>query len=126
MGSYVDMNHLASLVRAKRGRRGLRDVAREIGDVSPSTLSRVENGKLPDMETFLLICDWLSIPPATVIKTPDDRSTMPVSGDAESIVVQLRASKDLDPEVASAIATMVIAARRATGKTSPDDERPPQ
>lgn len=121
MGSYVDMDQLASLVRAKRGRRGLREVAREIGDVSPSTLSRVENGKLPDMETFLLLCDWLSIPPAAVIKTTDDPSATPASGDAESIVVQLRASKDLDPEVASAIATMIIAARRSTGKTRPDE-----
>lgn len=62
MVSYLDIERLASLVRSKRGSRGLRETAKEIGNVSPSTLSRVENGKTPDMDTFLAICDWLEVP----------------------------------------------------------------
>jgi len=39
----------------KRGNRGIRDVAQEIG-ISPATLSRVERGYLSDLETFGKIC----------------------------------------------------------------------
>jgi transcriptional regulator with XRE-family HTH domain len=56
MANYLDMDKLANLVRNKRLTRGLRETAKEIGNVSPSTISRVENGKTPDMETFLALC----------------------------------------------------------------------
>ena len=46
MGNYVDIEKLANLVRNKRLNRGLRETAKEIGNVSPSTISRVENGKM--------------------------------------------------------------------------------
>jgi hypothetical protein len=49
MAYFLDMDQLATMVRARRANRGLRDVALEIGNVSPSTLSRIENGKMPDM-----------------------------------------------------------------------------
>ncbi|WP_366146292.1 helix-turn-helix domain-containing protein, partial [Crocosphaera sp.] len=44
MGNYLDIERLTNLVRSKRGSRGLRETAAEIGNVSPSTISRVENG----------------------------------------------------------------------------------
>jgi len=51
------------MLRAKRGNRGLRAVAAEIGNVSASTLSRVEHGNIPRLETFMLICQWLAVSP---------------------------------------------------------------
>jgi transcriptional regulator with XRE-family HTH domain len=36
----------------------LRDAAREIG-TSSATLSRIERGRLPDIETFFKCCKWL-------------------------------------------------------------------
>jgi transcriptional regulator with XRE-family HTH domain len=72
MANYLDMEKLASLVRNKRLTRGLRETAKEIGNVSPSTISRVENGKTPDMETFLALCDWLEVPAAELIKNTED------------------------------------------------------
>lgn len=41
--------------------KSLREIAGEIG-VSASTLSRVERELLPDLETYIKICRWLSVP----------------------------------------------------------------
>jgi len=37
---------------------GVRAAAREIG-ISPSTLSRIENGHVPDVGTLEKVCEWL-------------------------------------------------------------------
>lgn len=68
MSSFLDTQQLAALLKARRGERGLREVAQEIGDVSPPTLSRIENGKMLDVETFLRVCDWLQVAPQQFIK----------------------------------------------------------
>jgi len=46
---------------------GLRDIAKK-AKVSISTLSRVENGKIPDMPSLINICNWLSSSPASFFK----------------------------------------------------------
>ena len=107
MGSYLDMEKLANLVRNKRLTRGLRETAKEIGNVSPSTISRVENGKIPDMDTFLALCDWLEVPPAELIKNTEDEEAL---NTPEAISIQLRADKNLDPAIANALASLVKAA----------------
>lgn len=68
MSSILDTQQLAALLKSKRGERGLREIAQEIGNVSPATLSRIENGKMLDVETFLHLCDWLQVPPQQFIK----------------------------------------------------------
>jgi transcriptional regulator with XRE-family HTH domain len=107
MQNHLDIERLARLVKTKRASKGLREVAAEIGSVSPSTLSRVENGRIPDMETFLLLCDWLRVAPSEFFST-DEPVTEKTS--AESIEIQLRADKNLDPVTANALATIVRAA----------------
>lgn len=59
-----DSKRLSEEVKAKRtifDKIGLREAAREIG-ISAATLSRIENGKTPDVETMGMICFWLEIP----------------------------------------------------------------
>jgi len=107
MGSYLDTKRLANLVRSKRGSRGLRETALIIGNVSPSTISRVENGKIPDMDTFLALCDWLGVPPAQLIKNTEGEEALDTP---EVISIQLRADKNLDPAIANALASLVKAA----------------
>lgn len=112
MKYQLDIEQLATLTRSKRGSKGLRIAAQEIGSVSTSTLSRVENGKMPDMETFLALCSWLEVPPATLIKDNTDASD---SGStdieaSEALAIQLRADKNLDPATANALAELVKAA----------------
>ena len=107
MKNHLNADKLASLVRSKRGNRGLRETAKEIGKVSPSTISRVENGKTPDMETFLALCNWLEVPPAELINSTEKKKD---SNTPEAIAIQLRADKNLDPATANALASLVKAA----------------
>lgn len=107
MKNNLNADKLATLVRSKRGKRGLRETAKEIGKVSPSTISRVENGKTPDMETFLALCDWLEVPPAELINSTEEKKD---SNTPEAIAIQLRADKNLDPAIADALASLVKAA----------------
>src|SRR5207253_9358400 len=79
MTKVLDTQYLAALIKTKRGNRGLREIAQEIGDVSPSTLSRIENGKLPDMDTFLRICDWLHVSSEEFIKETDEQEQTKMS-----------------------------------------------
>ncbi len=45
-------------VRRFDERKSLRVAAKD-AKVSFSTLSRIENGKIPDLETFGIVCEWL-------------------------------------------------------------------
>ena len=114
MGNYLDMEKLANLVRNKRLTRGLRETAKEIGNVSPSTISRVENGKIPDMDTFLALCDWLEVPPAELIKNTEGEEALNTPA---AITIQLRAEKNLDPAIANALASFVKAAYKDLSQT---------
>lgn len=91
---------------AKRGTKGIREVAVEIG-ISPATLSRVERGYLPDLDTFGKICRWLAIDPGEVLGVKASSSTTPTVG------VHFRKDRTLSPKTASALAEMILAAQRA-------------
>lgn len=123
MRYLLNMERLAVMVRSQRGVRGLREVAAEIGDVSPSTLSRVENGNKPDMDTFLALCAWLKVPPAEFFIDPTKHAD--TSGtSADAISLQLRSDRSLDPATAHVLATLVQAAYRdlSAGTEQPAEE----
>ncbi len=67
MPSTLNVDLFASAIKTKRGTKGLRETATEIGDVSSATLSRIEQGNLPDVETFIKICKWLNVSTDTFI-----------------------------------------------------------
>ena len=84
----------ARALAIKMDGRNLRDAADEInqavGSMSPSTLSRVVNRKMrPDMETLLILCDWLHVSPAVFFDTPKPVDT------AEAVRVLLTADRRL-------------------------------
>lgn len=56
----LNLKDLGRLLIEKRGSTGVRATANEIG-VSSATLSRIENGHMPDLETFRRVCSWLDI-----------------------------------------------------------------
>ena len=58
----LPIEELGRLIVAKRGSRGVRAAAADVG-ISSATLSRVENGHMPDLETFAKICKWLGKDP---------------------------------------------------------------
>jgi transcriptional regulator with XRE-family HTH domain len=80
---------------------GVREAAREVG-VSPATLSRVENGKLPDLETFGKICRWLGENPSQFLGLP--------SNDAGAVRAQVhfKKGKAIELDSAEALAKMII------------------
>lgn len=60
-----DLAGFSQRIREKRmaEKLGLREAA-EKSNVSASTLSRVENGSMPDMDTFMNVCEWLVMMPS--------------------------------------------------------------
>ena len=66
MVAKVSLQNLGTIVREKRGDRALRAVAADIGTSAP-TLSRIEAGKMPDLQTFGKLCRWLEIDPASLL-----------------------------------------------------------
>lgn len=59
----MEIEKLAQLVVRKRGSMGIRAAAKEIG-VSPTTLSRIERGHVPDLKTLDKVCEWIGEDPA--------------------------------------------------------------
>jgi transcriptional regulator with XRE-family HTH domain len=102
----LTLQSLGRKLKEKRGDTGIRDVAAEIG-ISPATLSRVERGHLPDLETFGKICKWLNIDPAQVL------GIKPVESGTPRVAVHFRKESALSPTTAQALAQMIIAAQRA-------------
>ena len=48
--------------RSRWERVGVRRWAAECG-ISPATFSRMQRGRVPDVETFLKVCAWMGAPP---------------------------------------------------------------
>lgn len=59
----MKIDELAQLVLRTRGSMGIRAAAKEIG-VSPTTLSRIERGHIPDLRTLDKVCEWIGVDPA--------------------------------------------------------------
>ncbi|WP_338608119.1 helix-turn-helix transcriptional regulator [Pelagibacterium nitratireducens] len=57
------IDQLGALVARKRGSMGIRAAAAEVG-VSPTTLSRIERGHVPDVGTLQKVCEWIEEDPA--------------------------------------------------------------
>lgn len=99
----IDIEKFVHLVRNKRGKRNLRDIASDIGEVSISTLSRIEQGKIPDLSTYLKICDWLEVSPNEF----DLNSKVSRKNHKEEIFFHLRADQSLSQDVADALTKMI-------------------
>lgn len=109
MATQIDMETFVARLRAKRGDRGLREIAEEIGELSASTLSRIENGKVPDLDIFLRLCDWIGTSPDDFLISSSDKQNISPNT-LEIIEAHLRADKNLDEKTAKAIAEMVKSA----------------
>lgn len=115
MASEIDIRQLSKMIQAKRGRRGLRAVAQEIGEISASTLSRIEQGKIPDLDTFIKLCKWLDVS-ADHFTRDDDRVNFQDENTPELVAAHLRADRTLDPQTAEALVTMIQMAYNAVDR----------
>ena len=102
-GAIRSLDQLGRLVAEKRGEGGLRATAAEIG-IAPATLSRVEQGQLPDLANFTKICRWLGEDPSSILGLDREK---PVAA------VHFRKTATMKQETAKALAGMILAAQRA-------------
>lgn len=102
----LPIEELGRLVVAKRGSRGVRAAAADVG-IGSATLSRVENGHMPDLETFAKICRWLGRDPREFLGL--DRET----AEAPHSVVQFRKDRTVSRETAVALGELILAAQNA-------------
>jgi transcriptional regulator with XRE-family HTH domain len=104
----LDIAEFGRLLAAKRGARGVRAAALE-AEVSSSTYSRVENGHMPDLETFAKLCRWLDRDPADFLGLERGK------GDAfaAKAVVHFKKKKTVKTETAKSLGELILAAQRA-------------
>ena len=102
---------LGKLLAERRGDMGVREFAKKLG-ISPATLSRIENGKLPDLETFSKICDKLQLDPAEILQVGKKVASESKSPSAPITAhVHFRANPHQSPKAAEDLAQLIIAAQ---------------
>ena len=120
MSSQIDIGRLASLLKAKRGKRKLREVATEIGEISASTLSRIEAGKIPDLDSLVRICKWIGIKVDDLLQKSQSEGVSTKLHKKlktpEIVEAHLRADRTLSQETTDALAEMIRLAYRAAAK----------
>ncbi len=99
------MEELSLKLKQKRGKRGIREVAREIG-IGHATLSRIESGKQPDLATFTKICIWLNVDPNAILG-------FNVNSTASVPNAHFRAEKAMSPDTAKHLAELILAVQKA-------------
>lgn len=102
----IKIVNLAERLRQQRLGKGVREVAKDIG-VSPATLSRVENGKIPDLETFGKLCSWLGDDPSIYL------GLQPAQAGIPRAQVHFKKEAAIKPETAQALSEMIMLAQQA-------------
>src|SRR5271165_6701772 len=97
---------LGRLITARRGSRGVRAAAADVG-ISSATLSRVENGHMPDLETFAKICKWLGRDPREFLGFEREEAAPPQA------VVQFKKDRTVRKDTAMALGELILAAQNA-------------
>ena len=101
----LNIRILGPKIREKRGRKGLRETAAEIG-IGSATLSRLERGNVPDLDTFQRVCNWLAINPGSILGLKSQSET------DQPARVHFRKEATTTPEAAQDLAHMILAAQK--------------
>lgn len=106
MGPELNTSLLAAKLREKRGDKGLRETAKEIGGVSAPTLSRIEKGNVPDVDTYLRICKWLEVS-SDIFTNTKSTSSSPNEEEYINFNIHLRADKELKPSTVNTLIKLI-------------------
>jgi len=110
----IKIEQLAQCVRDFRAGMGIREAAKD-AKISPSTLSRVENGRVPDLETFGKICRWMNEDPAIFLGIKSAAQEVP------SARVHFKKGATIKQDTAKALSEMIILAQQAFLKEELDN-----
>jgi len=115
--AQLDVDALYAALDARRKRKELswRDVAKEAG-VSASTLTRMAQGKRPDVDGFAALVDWLGVPADDFLK-PANLKKAKKADPVAMFSTFLRASKELDEQSVEFLEDILQAAWKRVKKT---------
>ena len=108
---------LSKLLIEKRGERGVREFAREIG-ISAATLSRIERGKLPDIETFGKLCSVLKLDPAEILEVEGIEMRPAARSPTAVAAVHFKADAHYSLQAAHDLAALILAAQEFASSKS--------
>jgi transcriptional regulator with XRE-family HTH domain len=107
---------LGPMVRKKRGSRKLRETAKEIG-IGSATLMRIESGRIPDVETFGKLCDWLGENPAAFLGLKELQQNAPSNQTAVTFAGHFKSDRTPNLQTVEALAKMMLLASRSQPNT---------
>jgi transcriptional regulator with XRE-family HTH domain len=112
--AHLDIEALYAALDVQRQSKNLswRQLAKEVG-ISPSTLTRMAQGKRPDVDSFAGLVRWLGIPADQFLRSVGSSSTKKTPEPLAMISTYLRASKDLDKKSIEALEDIIRAAYRS-------------
>ena len=102
----LNLSDLGRMIKEHRAPAGVRAAAKEIG-IPPATLSRIENGDVPDLEKFALICKWLGESPTRFL------GIQPASNGMASASVHLRKKNTTSLDTATSLGHLIITVQEA-------------
>lgn len=97
---------LGQLASKKRGSMGIRAAAAEIG-ISSATLSRIENGRIPDLETLRRVCHWLGQDPSKFI---GGGTGLLESSEVPKVQIVFKKNSALTVKTSKALSQLILAA----------------
>lgn len=103
----IDVRELGGMLRARRHARRLtlRQVQDELNNsLTASSLSRLENGAVPDARNVAVLATWLGLPVSQIAWPGEAEGTEPPMDIPDVVEVHLRANKKLDPAAAEYLA----------------------
>jgi transcriptional regulator with XRE-family HTH domain len=107
----VDVEALYAALDSKRKAQGMswREIAREL-EISPSTFSRMAQGRRPDVDTFATLVHWLGMPAESFMRSRRKETGAPQEEPVAMVSSYLRAARNIEPEDADALEEIFRAA----------------
>jgi transcriptional regulator with XRE-family HTH domain len=109
--TIVDVEALYAALDSKRKahERSWREIAREL-EISPSTFSRMAQGRRPDVDTFATLLRWLGMPAESFMRSTRKESGAPEEEPVAMVSSYLRSARNIEPEDAEALEEIFRAA----------------
>lgn len=108
----LDVEALVGALDSKRRAKGLswRQLA-EKTDVSQSTLTRMQQGKRPDVDTFASLLRWLGMPAEDFLVSENPKAKKAEEPHPVAVLsAHLRAKKEISPQALRAVEELIQAA----------------